>query len=117
MLLQVRAWTDAEGPLRECVANREQQAPDDWRTHSTKSMLGGALLGQEKYADAEPPLLAGYEGLQATKATIPAPGMLRLTEALERLVQLYESLEKPEEAARWRSELEATKPQQEPAAN
>ncbi len=40
---------------------------------------------------------------------VPTEGKVRLVEALERLVQLYESMEKPDEAAKWRSELEATK--------
>ena len=30
-----------------------------------------------------------------------------LTEALERLVQLYDAWDKPDEAAKWRKELEA----------
>jgi hypothetical protein len=68
--------------------------------------LGGALLGQEKYAAAEPLLLAGYAGLREHAEQIPPPvRQLRLTEALERLVKLYEALEKGEDAARWRKEL------------
>jgi hypothetical protein len=38
---------------------RERQEPDDWRSFNTQSMLGGALLGQRKYPDAEPLLLKG----------------------------------------------------------
>ena len=49
-------------------------------------MLGGALLGQQNYTDAEPLLLKGYEGLKAREATIPPQGKDRLPEALERLV-------------------------------
>ena len=52
-------------------------------------MLGGALLGQKKYAEAEPLLLAGYEGMKQREKTIPALGNIRLPEALERLVDLY----------------------------
>jgi eukaryotic-like serine/threonine-protein kinase len=74
--------------LRECLAIREKTQPDVWSTFNTKSMLGEALLGQKKYADAEPLLLAGYEGIKKREAKIPAQGKIRLTEALERLVQL-----------------------------
>jgi hypothetical protein len=42
--------------------NPREAAPDAWQTHNTKSMLGGARLGQKKYADTEPLLVAGYEG-------------------------------------------------------
>jgi tetratricopeptide (TPR) repeat protein len=109
-LIQQKRWTDAEAVLRECLAIREQNAPDDWRTFNTKSMLGGALLGQKKYADAEPLLLAGHEGMKAQEAKIPPQGQVRIPEAIERLVQLYEATGKTEEAARWQNELEKRKP-------
>jgi hypothetical protein len=49
-------------------------------------------VGQKKYAEAEPLLLAGYEGMKKREATIPPQGMDRLPEAALRLVQLYEAL-------------------------
>ena len=51
----------------------------------------------------------GYEGMKQREATIPANGKVRLTEALERLVQLYDAWDKPNEALKWRKELEKTK--------
>jgi hypothetical protein len=72
-------------------------------------MLGNALLGQKKYAEAEPLLIAGYEGMKQREATIPPEGKPRVTEALERVVQLYEATNKPDEAAKWRKKLEAGK--------
>src|SRR5262249_51764426 len=50
-LLQQKKWADAEAILRECLAIRERIQPDNPRTFNTRSMLGGALLGQQKYAD------------------------------------------------------------------
>ncbi len=107
VLLQLKAWPDAEPILRECLSMREKKAPGAWTTFSTKSMLGGALLGQEKYSDAEPLLLAGYEGMKKRDDTIPPQGKIRLTEALDRLVQLYEATGKKDEATNWRKESEA----------
>ena len=107
-LLEQKKGAEAEPLIRECLAIREKTQPDFWLTFSTKSMLGGALLGQKKYADAEPLLLAGYEGMKKQEAKIPPQGKVRLTEAVERLVQLYEATGKKDEAARWRKELEAT---------
>ena len=75
-------------------------------------MLGAALLGQKKYADAEPLLLSGYQGMKKQEAKIPPQGKVRLTEALERLVQLYEATNKKDDAAKWRKELEARKSQE-----
>jgi tRNA A-37 threonylcarbamoyl transferase component Bud32 len=63
-LLQAKAFAEAEPLLRECLVIREKTQPDEWTTFGTKSMLGGALLGQKKYAEAEPLLLAGYEGMK-----------------------------------------------------
>jgi len=98
-LLQQNKGTDAELVLRECMAIREKAQPDDWRTFNTKSLLGGALLGQKKYAEAEPLLLSGYEGMKQRKATIPPQAATRLPEALERLVQLYQQTSRPDQAA------------------
>ncbi len=68
-----------------------------------------ALLGQKRYADAEPLLLAGYEGMRQREKMIPEQGKIRLLRAVERLVQLNEATGKKDEAARWRKELEAIK--------
>ena len=52
-------------------------------------------------------LLSGYEGMKAREAKIPTQGKPRLTEALERLVQLYDAWGQKEKAAAWRKRLEA----------
>ena len=70
-------------------------------------MLGAPLLGQKKYAEAEALLIAGFQGLKQRETTIPRSAKVRLTEARKRLVQLYESTGKPDEAAKWRTKLDA----------
>jgi hypothetical protein len=72
-------------------------------------LLGGALLGQEKYADAEPLLVQGYAGLKEREAAIPKHAKVSLTQALERLVQLFDARGNRSEVARWRKELEEEK--------
>ena len=52
--------------------------------------------------------------MKQREATIPPQAKFNLTEALERLVQLYEATDKPDEAARWRKELEATQAAEKP---
>ena len=98
-------WADAEPVLRECLAIREKFQPDEWSTFNARSMLGGSLLGQKKYAQAEPLLLSGYEGMKAREAKIPAQGKPRLAEAGERVVKLYEAWGQTEKAAEWRKKL------------
>jgi eukaryotic-like serine/threonine-protein kinase len=88
---------------------RQRIQPDDWTTFDAKSMLGEALLDQKKYADAEPLLLSGYEGLKQHEAKIPSQEKIHRTKALERLVQLYEAWGKNDKAAKWRKEPQAAK--------
>jgi hypothetical protein len=105
----VIAFAAAEPLLRECRALRAKALPDAWTTFNTESLFGGALLGQQKYDDAEPLLVQGYEGMKQRAAKIPAKRKGRLTEALERLVHCYDAWGMSAEAARWRSELAARK--------
>src|SRR5262249_52067062 len=105
-LLQQQKWTDAEAVVRECLAIREERQPGSWATFGTQSLLAGALLGQKKYAEAEPLLLQGYRGLKQHLATMPLHRKAILTEALGRLVQLYDATSREEEAAKWRAVLQ-----------
>ena len=102
-LLTQGKCTKAEPFLRECLAIREQHLAEDWLRFNTLSMLGGALLGQQKYAEAEPLLLKGYEGMNLRKEQ---PFVVRrLREAVERVIRLYELTNQPEKAAACRRKL------------
>jgi eukaryotic-like serine/threonine-protein kinase len=112
-LLTLKAWTEAEPLLREALAIREKVVPEAWTTFNTKSMLGGVLLGQKKYVEAETNLLAGYEGMKEREASIPPAGRNRLHEALTSLVQLYTDWHAAapedghaEKAAQWQQKLD-----------
>jgi tetratricopeptide (TPR) repeat protein len=108
-LLQQMKYSDAESLLRECLNIRQENLPEDWTRFSAESLVGGALLGQKKYADAEPLLLSGYEGMQQREAKIPANGKKNLTDALERVAQLYDAWGTTDQADEWRKKLEAHK--------
>ena len=103
-LLDAKAWTQAEVVLREALATREAKEPDAWTTFNTKSMLGGALLGQKKYAEAEPLLKAGYEGMKKRAEKLPPGSKDRLAQALDRLIELPEATNKPDDAKKWEDE-------------
>jgi serine/threonine protein kinase len=115
-LLQAHAFAEAEPLLRECLALRQKMQPDDWTTFNTMSLLGGALLGQKKYAAAEPLLLKGYEGMKQREQTIPPPGILRIPEALDRLIELSTATNKPDAAKNWRAERAKYPKAKKPAA-
>jgi hypothetical protein len=104
-LIQRGQWSATEPVPRECLAIREKSQPDEWSTFNTRSTLGGSLLGQKKFAEAEPLSVSGYECMKAREAKIPPPGKPRLTEAAERVVKVYEAWGKKDKAAEWRARL------------
>jgi tetratricopeptide (TPR) repeat protein len=108
-LLHTAKPADAEPVLRQCLALRQKKDPDSWTTFHTKYLLGNALLDQKKYADAEPLLVAGYEGMKRREGKMPQEDKVRLTEGLERLVQLYDAWGKKEKVDEWRKKSEAAK--------
>jgi Flp pilus assembly protein TadD len=109
-------WLRAAATVDEAAGRKEAAlwnldravalTPGDWTTFNTQSTLGGALLAQKKYAEAEPLLLKGYEGMKAREKTIPKQGggELRIPEALDRLIELYTAINKPDEAKKWHME-------------
>ena len=107
-LLYDQKFVEAEPCGRELLALNEQDYPGQWYPYNSRSMLGECLLRQKKYAEAEPLLLSGYEGMKQRVKTIPITFQwIRLKEGLERLISFYEETGQPAKAARWRKELEA----------
>jgi serine/threonine protein kinase len=96
---------EAEGLLRECLALREKQSPDDWDTFQTRGLLGASLSAQKKFVEAEPLLLEAYAGMKARELKIPAPYKKRVLEAGRRIVELYDAWGKNDQAAIWRQRL------------
>jgi tetratricopeptide (TPR) repeat protein len=108
-LVQQQKWVEVEMVLRPCLSVRQHNEADAWTTFDTQLLLGTALVGQHKYADAEPHLLQGYQGLKAREAKMPDHARGDLTRDLEQLVNLYDSAGMQAEADRWRKELEQRK--------
>ncbi len=104
MLVVRNAFTEAEPILREALAIREVMLPNDWRTFNTKSLLGRALFGQKRFADAEPLLRAGYEGTKSRAETMSPFRKYYLRDTLECLIKLAEATGKADEAKAWKAE-------------
>src|SRR5262249_11558165 len=68
-LMRQAKWLEAEAVLRECLAIREQAQADAWTVFQLRSLLGGALLGQKKYDEAETLLRAGHDGMKRREQT------------------------------------------------
>jgi eukaryotic-like serine/threonine-protein kinase len=88
----------AETEARASLATWEEKSPDEWPTWWIKSQLGAALLDQKKYADAEPLLLSGYEGLSKRAGRMSATDRPYLADAFNRIVELYDAWGKKDKA-------------------
>jgi serine/threonine protein kinase/tetratricopeptide (TPR) repeat protein len=104
----------AEKVLRPALATFQRQLSGSLHQFQAQSALGAALLHQKKYAEAEPLLRAAYEGVKENSWPIIPMGNDLLVDTSGRLVQLYEATNRPDEAAKWRKELEALKPPAKP---
>jgi tetratricopeptide (TPR) repeat protein len=94
----------SEELARECLAICEKTSPDNWLIFSSQSVLGGSLLAQKRFSEAEPLLLAGYEGLKQRRAYDLVQCEPYLQRALQRLTLLYEATGRSEQAGQWRAE-------------
>jgi hypothetical protein len=93
-----------------------KKEPDAWTTFNMKSLLGGVLLGRKKYANAEPLPMAGHERMMQREAKMPPQGKIRLTEALELQVRLYEETGHKDKADEGRKKREEAKTVAKPPA-
>ncbi len=105
-MLEANMYEAAEPYARECLAYRQVTQPDRWTLFSMQSVLGGVLLGQKKYAEAEPLLLNGFQGMESRLSQIQPESKMRLTQAAKRIVELYTALEKPVEIEKWQAKHE-----------
>ena len=97
---------EAESALREALASYEKAAPDDWQRYNSQALLGASLAGEKKYAEAEPQMIAGYQGMLKQQATMTAADKPALSGAGQRIVKLYQDWNRPEKAAEWRQNLQ-----------
>jgi serine/threonine protein kinase/tetratricopeptide (TPR) repeat protein len=102
-------WTRAEKLYRQAIPiYTESQSAMHINTGIARIKLGRTLLRQQRYADAETETHAGYDILR----TQMDPKVSWLMNARKDLVEEYEALQQPEQAAKFRAEIAAheTKP-------
>ncbi len=89
---------DAERALREALTLRQRTLPDDhWLLALNRNILVDALVGQGRYAEAEPLAIESYATLMAAQG----PSDLVRREAADRLHRMYLAMGRPAEAARY----------------
>jgi tetratricopeptide (TPR) repeat protein/predicted Ser/Thr protein kinase len=91
-------YVEAETVSREGLNAYQKQGPDNWRRFHMASILGSSLAGQKKFAEAEPLLVSGYEGLRQREGTMPAASREKIDQARTRLRQMYQDSGKPQKA-------------------
>ena len=116
----MKRFADAEALLRHTLTNRQKTEPNSWRPFQTMSQLGASLEGQAKYADAEPMLVGGFEGLMAREKDIPARMRKEVTAAAKRIVSCTKrgagSTRPPRGAIAWRSSATSLRPHLDPTS-
>ena len=99
---EAQEFTQSEPLFRECLSIREQTEPDVWTTFHTCSLLGGVLVKQMKYDEAEPLLIKGWEGLIAREKDVPKESKSSIRKSLDRVIELYQARNKPDELQKYR---------------
>lgn len=100
--MDLQQFLAAEELFSKALEIRQREMPEAWATFQTRSLLGEALFRQDKFADAEQHLVAGYEGLVTREDVIPSNFGSPITDAIDRLIALYERMKKPAEVERYR---------------
>lgn len=102
-LLVVGKFEEAESLARSSLALREK-LNFGGGIMSARATIGAALVGQKRYAEAEPLLVEGCEFFKQSGATgglADLPG-IQAQHRVDSLVQLYEATGRPEKAAQWK---------------
>ena len=108
LYIEERKFAESEPLARVSFAFRRKKQPDDPARFRAESVLGASLAGQKRFAEAEPMLLEGYQGLLALKQRLGVPYQYNLADARTRVIRLYRAWGKPERAKEWSSRLEST---------
>jgi non-specific serine/threonine protein kinase/serine/threonine-protein kinase len=97
---------DAEKTLREAMDGMTRVSPAAWERANTAGMLGATLARLKRYADAEPLLISGYEGMATGKAVNPnAASRMSREQVGAALLQLYRDTGNTARTAEWEKKL------------
>jgi serine/threonine protein kinase len=100
--VKLQKYAAAEQPLRDSLDIYVKKQPNAVLRYDTASLLGAALAGQHKYAEAAP-LLVGSAKVFLSNAAKLSPAYRKLAvAAVERVIAFYTSQDDADEAARWR---------------
>jgi tetratricopeptide (TPR) repeat protein len=104
--LAIGRGPEATAKVRAVVADVDRLERSDWEGVYAHAVLGACLTAEGKYAEAEPHLLAAHQGLAANPDPVPPGARPIVTDINRWTAELYEAWGKPEEAAKWRAQLQ-----------
>ena len=97
---------DAEQTLRDALDGMTRVAPNAWERANAAGMLGATLAQQQRYVEAEPLLISGYDGMANGKAVNPnAASRMSREQVGEALLQLYRDTRNTVRGAEWERKL------------
>jgi eukaryotic-like serine/threonine-protein kinase len=103
-LLQ-KNYKRAESCLRERLAYFVKKSPADWSRFVAESELGGCLIAEKKYDEAESLLRSAYNGMKSVGTNRSPAQTSELRASLEQTIRLYDSTGKKDFAGVWRQKL------------
>jgi len=96
-------FSEAEALAREALAFYQKKEPDKWERFFAESVLGAAMAGKKHYAEAEPQLLEGYQGMSAHQDRINVPDRFYLDRAHAWLIAFNRTVKRPDNATNSKS--------------
>jgi hypothetical protein len=99
--IQQEKYAAAEPLLREALGSWEASSPNSWKRYYGQALVGASLAGQKRFAEAEPLLLSGHQGLVERQSAIPAGSRRVVNDAGLRTAQFYQNWGQPEKAREW----------------
>jgi tetratricopeptide (TPR) repeat protein/tRNA A-37 threonylcarbamoyl transferase component Bud32 len=91
--------------FRTSLEGYEKTGVESWERYLCQSRLGVSLAARKDYAQAEPMLVAGYDGMSRHHSAMPASERHYLDETARTLVQLYKASNKQSAAAEWDAKI------------
>lgn len=113
LYFDLRRYADAAPLFERAYRGYAKRSEGAFVALLTRSHLGLSLLGDGKPREAEPHLLAGYDGLSQEKA-LSDKNRNRLRWVTAGLAEVSEQTNRPEKAAEWRAKLAKLPPEAAP---
>lgn len=98
-------WHEAEPALGDPSTIREKALAAGWHHYACMSEIGEQLVQQAHYREAQPLVLLGYQGMKDHEGSANLSDQAALRQAATRVVGLYESWGKPDQAEVWRARV------------